>query len=85
MTAEFGGVGMFDLSATCHVLKLSTALLSLKKIVLVTVRRISMAALCIFEAHPAHAVRIFRALFLLYKIPLIFFIFEEVRHAVNIA
>lgn len=49
---------MFDSSSTCHVLKLSTALLSLKKIVLVTVRRISMATPCIFKTHPAHAVSI---------------------------
>lgn len=72
MVAGIGGVGMSDLSVTCHVLKRSTALLSLKKIVLVAVRRISMAALCIFKAHPAHAVSVFRTLFLLYKIPLIF-------------
>lgn len=40
---------------------------------------------CVFKAHRTHAVRIFRTLFLIYKIALIFFIFEEVCHAINIA
>lgn len=69
--ADIEGVGMFDLSAACHVLKQSTAILGLKKIISVTVRS-SMAPLCIFKAHPTHAVRVFRTLFLLYKIALIF-------------
>lgn len=68
---------MFDSSVTRHVLKLSTALLSLEKIVSLAVKRISMAALWFFKAHPAHVVRVFRTLYFLYKIPLIFSFLEK--------